>query len=177
MRRAGFRESPPSHEAGRFPGDSGPHFSLSCQRKVAAGAVEKKAHERTGVPPARKYGGRANRPGGSGGPVDPAPFPGSRRAAFPHLMVRRMDGGQNRICLCSSFRAFRYATRCPGGRCGLSRLVVGANERSARGSGGRCGFPWPLPHPQRPAARLPSGKPARILCLPTSAQAARNARK
>ena len=29
-------------KAGRFPGDSGPHFSLSCQRKVAAGAVEKK---------------------------------------------------------------------------------------------------------------------------------------
>jgi hypothetical protein len=25
-----------------FPQESGPHFSLSCQRKVAAGAVEKK---------------------------------------------------------------------------------------------------------------------------------------
>jgi hypothetical protein len=41
-----FRDTPPLR-GGRgvagFPQESGPHFSLSCQRKVAAGAVEKKA--------------------------------------------------------------------------------------------------------------------------------------
>lgn len=30
-------------------------------------------------------------------PVVPAPYPGGRRTAFPHPMVRRGDGVKNRI--------------------------------------------------------------------------------
>ena len=104
-------------KAGRFPENAPPIFFSSCRKENGPCTVQKKRRlGRTGAAPVRERGGPANRCGGV------LRSPSSLRLTPAVEKPRsRIDGaaddrGGCRICLCFSFRAFRFAARWCGGR-------------------------------------------------------------